>query len=246
MADNQFFLHYQPKVTCDTNEITGFEALIRWQHPEYGFISPGDFIPVIDDSSLINDVGEWVITEVVRQLVEWRKQGYRLLPVAVNISGNHLHSPSLVPFINRITDTHNIAGSLIEVEITEGVLTGNTEQSIAALKALKSTHIKLAIDDFGTGYSSLSYLKKFPVNVLKIDRTFIIECASNSADAAICKTIITLAKSLGLQIVAEGVETAEQLRFLKQHDCDLHQGYYFSRPVAAEFIPALLQQSEFA
>lgn len=183
---------------------------------------------------------------MVRQLVEWRKQGYRLLPVAVNISGNHLHSPSLVPFINRITDTHNIAGSLIEVEITEGVLTGNTEQSIAALKALKSRHIKLAIDDFGTGYSSLSYLKKFPVNVLKIDRAFIIECASNSADAAICKTIITLAKSLGLQIVAEGVETAEQLRFLKQHDCDLYQGYYFSRPVAAEFIPALLQQSEFA
>ncbi|MBL4622252.1 MAG: EAL domain-containing protein, partial [Immundisolibacteraceae bacterium] len=244
MAKNQFFLHYQPKVTCDTNEIIGFEALIRWQHPEYGFISPGDFIPVIDGSSLINDVGEWVITEVVRQLVEWRKQGYRLLPIAVNISGHHLHSPTLVPFINNITGENNIASSLIEVEITEGVLTGNTEQSIAALSALKTTHIKLAIDDFGTGYSSLSYLKKFPVDILKIDRAFIIECASNSADAAICKTIISLAKSLGLQIVAEGVETAEQLKFLKQHDCDVYQGYYFSRPVAAEFIPPLLQQSE--
>ena len=244
IADNQFYLHYQPKVTCDTSEIIGFEALIRWQHPQYGFISPGDFIPIIDDSSLINDVGEWVLTEVVRQLVEWRKLGYSLLPVAVNISGHHLHSPTLVPFVNKITSDNDIPGSLIELEITEGVLTGDTDQSIAAMQALKTTHIKLSIDDFGTGYSSLSYLKKFPVDILKIDRAFITECDSNQEDGAICHAIITLAKSLGLQIVAEGVETKEQLQFLKQHDCDVYQGYYFSRPVAAEFIPALLEQGE--
>lgn len=240
IKNDEFFLQYQPKVSCETNEIVGFEALIRWQHPTYGLISPAEFIPIIEKSNLIIDVGEWVLSETTRQLAEWRQQGLPLLPIAVNISGRHLHDQSLVPFVEHITQKHAIRSDLLELEITEGVLTGNTEQSIAAMKELKETHIKLSIDDFGTGYSSLSYLKKFPIDILKIDRSFIGECDTRNDDAAICIAIITLAKSLGLQIVAEGVETAEQLAFLKQHECDVYQGFYFSRAVAAEQIPTLL------
>tara|TARA_R110001606_G_scaffold395190_2_gene566949 strand:- start:24562 stop:27597 length:3036 start_codon:yes stop_codon:yes gene_type:complete len=239
---NQFFIEYQPKVACATNEVVGFEALLRWQHPEHGLISPADFIPMIEGTKLIIDVGEWVMTEVMRQLASWRREGLDLLPIAVNISGHHLHDDSLVPSVLRLLDEYDINPDMIEVEITESCLTGNTEQSIAALWALKGTKIKLAIDDFGTGYSSLSYLKKFPIDILKIDRAFVVECDSNKEDAAICIAIITLAKSLGLKIVAEGVETYEQLSFLKQYDCDVYQGYYFSRPIGIENISSLLQQ----
>ena len=203
---------------------------------------PGEFIPLIDESNLIIDLGEWVIQQVIEQLTQWRQIGAPLLPVAINISGHHLHSDSLIDFVSKLTRRFDIDGALLEFEITEGVLTGNTEQSIAAMKALKKTNIRLSIDDFGTGYSSLSYLKKFPVDVLKIDQAFIRECQSKREDAAICKTIITLGKSLGLQIIAEGVETIEQLTFLKQHDCDIYQGYYFSRPIPAENILPLLEQ----
>ena len=239
---NQFFLQYQPKVDCISNETVGFEALIRWNHPKFGLISPDNFIPIIEKSNLIIDVGEWVLTETVRQLAEWRQQGLPLLPIAVNISGRHLHDPSLVPFVESVSMQYDIPTSLLELEITEGVLTGNTEQSIASMKALKETNIKLSIDDFGTGYSSLSYLKKFPIDILKIDRLFVSECDSHRDDAAICIAIITLAKSLDLQIVAEGVETLQQLAFLKQHGCDVYQGFYYSQPLSAEHIPTLLQQ----
>jgi len=237
----QFFLEYQPKVDCITNEVVGFEALIRWHHPEHGLISPVDFIPMIEGTKLIIDVGEWVMTEVMQQLAAWSEEGLTLLPIAINISGYHLHDDSLVPCVQRLLDEYGINPDLIEVEITESCLTGNTEQSIAALSALKATKIKLAIDDFGTGYSSLSYLKKFPIDILKIDRAFVIECNSNKEDAAICIAIITLAKSLGLKIVAEGVETSEQLNFLKEYDCDVYQGFYFSRPIGIENIYSLLQ-----
>ncbi|MBL4583716.1 MAG: ammonium transporter [Pseudomonadales bacterium] len=243
ITDQQFVLHYQPKVLCSNNKLIGFEALIRWNHPEYGFISPGDFIPIIDESNLIIDVGEWVLTEVVRQLAQWRLNGYKLVPVAVNISGHHMHDSSLVPFVDQLTRQYDIPCNFIELEITEGVLTGNTDESIIAMQALKATGITLSIDDFGTGYSSLSYLKKFPVDTLKIDRAFIDECATNSDDAAICKAIITLAKNLGLQVVAEGVETQQQLEFLQQEGCDYYQGYYFSRPVGEEHIPRLLSKT---
>jgi Amt family ammonium transporter len=236
MADHQLFLQYQPKVSCHTNEVVGYEALLRWEHPEHGLISPADFIPVIEKSSLIIDVGEWVISETIQQLANWRKAGVRLVPIAVNISGHHLHSPTLVPYIKDCIEQHNIEPELLEIEITEGALTGNSEESIAAMTALKSINIKLAIDDFGTGYSSLSYLKKFPVDVLKIDRAFITECYFNKDDMAICKTIISLAKDLELRIVAEGVENQLQLDFLIDNDCDVYQGFYFSKAIDADKI----------
>lgn len=242
ILSNQLLLHYQPKVYSNNAEVIGFEALLRWDHPEQGQIAPGDFIPIIEESNLIIQVGEWVIEETLKQLSEWRKQGLNILPVAVNISGRHLYSPTLAPFVKSMLEKYVISGELLELEITEGVLVGNTDDIINALSALKALDIKLSIDDFGTGYSSLSYLKRFPIDVLKIDRAFVSECAFNTEDAAICAAIIALAKSIGLQTVAEGVENEGQLDFLKQEGCDACQGYFFSPPLDAQFIPALLQQ----
>ncbi|MEZ0151686.1 MAG: ammonium transporter [Candidatus Reddybacter sp.] len=242
IAKNQFFLHYQPKADCHSDEIIGFEALLRWQHPVYGLIPPGDFIPIIDEDNLVIEIGEWVLNEVCRQLAEWRQLGLPILPVAVNISGHHLHSPSLLPCVKQTLNAHAIESELIEIEITEGVLTSNTEHSIAVMNALKTLGIKLSVDDFGTGYSSLSYLKNFPIDILKIDQTFVSDAASNIEDGAICKAIISLAKSLDLQIIAEGVETQEQLAFLQQHACHSYQGYLFSRPVPANEISRILSQ----
>ncbi|RTE66228.1 ammonium transporter [Amphritea opalescens] len=242
MQQHQLYLQYQPKVCCVTNNIVGFEALLRWQHPEHGFVSPGEFIPVIENTNLIITVGEWVLSEVTQQLANWRDEGLPLLPIAVNISGYHLHSPTLIPYIDQCLRQRSLNPELIEIEITEGALTGNSDESINAMRALKEIHIKLAIDDFGTGYSSLSYLKKFPVDILKIDRAFVRECYSNKEDAAICKAIISLAKSLELQIVAEGVENQAQLAFLGVQGCDVYQGFYFSKAVDADKVSALLME----
>ncbi len=242
ISENQFQLYLQPKVSCLDNEIIGFEALLRWHHPEYGFIMPNKFIPVIEESNLIIEVGEWVIESAIQQLAEWQRNNYAVLPIAVNISGHHLHSPSLVPLIKTLLNKYHVSSELLEIEITESALTGDTQESIAAMKALKNADISLSIDDFGTGYSSLSYLKKFPVDILKIDRAFIRECDTNQSDAAICKAIITLARSLDLKIIAEGVETQAQLSFLKAEHCDYYQGYYFSRPGPAENILPMLEQ----
>jgi Amt family ammonium transporter len=240
ISNDQLLLHYQPKVACDSNTIIGFEALLRWQHPEQGFIPPGDFIPIIEESNLIINVGEWVLEAAFKQLLEWKKQALPLLPIAVNISGRHLYSPTLAPFIASMTKKYGIPSQLIELELTEGVLIDESDQSIAAMSELKKLDIRLSIDDFGTGYSSLSYLKRFPIDTLKIDRAFVIECHVNNEDGAICTAIIAVAKSIGLQTIAEGVETEEQLEFLKRRGCDAFQGFLFSRPVAAEYIPELL------
>jgi Amt family ammonium transporter len=239
MRKNQFFLLYQPKVDCINGRIVGYEALIRWQHPQDGLISPNDFIPIIEGSHYIIEVGEWVIQAVIKQLAAWRAQGMSLAPVAINISGYHLHSGTLPDLVETLSKQYDIPGELLEFEITEGVLTGNTDESIAAMQALKTTRTRLSIDDFGTGYSSLSYLKRFPVDVLKIDRAFIRECHTNREDAAICKAIITLGKSLDLEVIAEGVESAAQLDFLKTNQCDVYQGYFFRPPLSAEEIAKL-------
>lgn len=243
LKNNQLELHYQPKVCLKSDEIIGFEALVRWRHPEHGLIMPGEFIPLIEASDLMIKLDEWVISSVARQLAQWREEGIRLLPVAVNISGHHLYSASLPSMVSAVLEQHQLNGELLEFEITEGVLTGNNEDSIAAMNSLKNTGIRLSIDDFGTGYSSLSYLKRFPVDILKIDQAFVRECQSNHQDAAICMAIITLGKSLGLQIVAEGVENQAQLEFLKTQRCDIYQGYLFSKPIPVSEITSLLSDS---
>lgn len=243
IEQDQLFLLYQPKVACGSHEVVGFEALLRWEHPKYGLIPPTDFIPVIDGSALIVAVDEWVIRHAIAQLASWRDEEQVLVPIAVNLSGHHLQSDALLPFITSVLQEYDIAPEWLEVEITEGEITRDTEVCIQAMQALKSVGVRIAIDDFGTGYSSLSYLKRFPIDILKIDRSFVHECADNHEDAAICLAIITLAKSLKLMIVAEGVETEKQLAFLSGHECDVYQGYYFSRPVPAADAQRMLVKS---
>jgi Amt family ammonium transporter len=243
IKENQLFLVYQPKVSCTTNRINGFEALIRWSHPELGMISPNEFIPILESSSLIIDLGEWVIKNTFAELAKLQQAGISNMPIAINISGKHLHDERLLPFIIEMAAKYEVPLNLLEIEITEGVLTGDSDTSINTIKHLAEHGIKLYIDDFGTGYSSLSYLSKFPIHVLKIDRAFIYNCTSNEEDSAICLAIISLARSLKMDIVAEGVETEAQLKFLQNNDCNSYQGYYFSKPIASEEILTLLNNN---
>ncbi len=239
LKEGQLYLTFQPQVLCSNEKIIGFEALTRWKHPDYGMISPDEFIPILETSNLIVTLGEWVITETFKQLAIMKEQGYGDIPIAINVSGKQIHDPKLLTHIIAKSEQYGISTSLLEVEITEGVLASDTESSIKAMQRLADYDIKLSVDDFGMGYSSLSYLRKFPIKVLKIDRAFINNCANDKDDAAICLAIISLAKSLKLDIVAEGVETLEQLTFLKQHDC-AYQGYYYSKPLMSDKMLKLL------
>lgn len=238
---DQFILHYQPKVSSD-NKLLGLEALIRWQHPKEGMISPVEFIPLAEASDLIIDIGEFVVQQVLDQLLQWQNAGCVNVPVSVNISGRHLISGKLVSYVREQLDKYQISAELLAIEITEGVLLTDIERSIEVMSELKDLNIKISVDDFGTGYSSLNYLKRLPIDVLKIDRSFVNECASLVEDAQICSTIINLANNLGLSIVAEGVETKEQIDFLLGHGCSVFQGFYFYKPMQASDIEGLLRR----
>lgn len=239
-ANEQFSLVYQPKVLTN-KKLVGLEALMRWQHPVDGQISPSEFIPIAEESDLIIQMSEKVIQDVLQQLKQWQDKGKIIVPVSVNISGKHLVSEQFVPFIKEQLSTFKLNGSFLEIEITEGVLLSDIEECIQVMSELKKLHITISIDDFGTGYSSLNYLKRLPIDVLKIDRSFIDECNSTNEDGQICSTIINLANGLDLITVAEGVETVEQLIFLVNKGCKIFQGYYFYRPLLAEKVEALLE-----
>ncbi len=246
LEHDQFFMVYQPKVNCTDNSIQSMEALIRWNHPKEGLISPAIFIPILEESTLMEEVTQWVLATVCKQIATWQQQQLCHFYVAVNISGRDFLVNNFVEQVKQIMSEHNIAGHYLEFEITETVLANNTEQCITVMQKIKQLGIRFAIDDFGTGYSSMSYLKKFPIDTLKIDKAFIDFCDSNKEDAAICTAIIALAKSLNLQLVAEGVETEAQLTFLKGLQCDLYQGYLFSRPLSTqEIAPLLLENNTF-
>lgn len=244
LALNQFSLVFQPKVFMSKDYILGLEALIRWEHPTKGAILPSEFIPIAEETSLIIKVDEWVINQALQQLVEWRSKGVEIVPIAVNVSGRHLVSDSLVPYIAERLEFYNIEGSFLEIEITEGVLLQDIERCIAAMADLKSLNIQISVDDFGTGYSSLSYLKRLPLDVLKIDHSFVDECSSHTEDAKICGTILHLARNLELIAVAEGVETAEQVTTLKSLGCQIFQGYFFYKPMDSMAITKLLRPSK--
>jgi Amt family ammonium transporter len=241
-VEDQFSLHYQPKVTS-SKELVGLEALIRWNHPVEGNISPVEFIPLAEESDLIVDIGEWVIRHAISQLTKWQASGFKLVPVSINISTRHLISGRLIEYLETVIAQYSLDPTFLEIEITEGVLLTDTERCIEVMSELKKLNIKISIDDFGTGYSSLSYLKRLPIDVLKIDRTFVNECATLIEDAQICTTIINLATNLQLSTVAEGVETIAQVEFLIEHGCDVFQGFYFYRPMPATEIAALLKYS---
>jgi PAS domain S-box-containing protein len=229
---NQFRLHYQPRIDVSRGErVVGMEALIRWEHPELGLVPPLRFIPIAEERGFIIPLGEWVLREACRQMVAWRSQGMPPLHVSVNLSAAQFNQQDLPAMLEEIMRDTGMDPGWLELEITESLLMNDVESTIARLNKIKDLGLRISIDDFGTGYSSLSYLKRFPISTLKIDRSFINEAPTNAGDKAIVTAVITLAHSLGLHVVAEGVEELDQLTLLKGLGCDEIQGYYYSRPL---------------
>jgi diguanylate cyclase (GGDEF)-like protein len=238
----EFVVYYQPQVSLHTGQIVGVEALVRWQHPEKGLVPPMEFIPLAEETGLIIPLGDWVFRMACAQNQTWQKAGFSPLRVAVNLSARRFKQKGLIKDIVRILKETGLDPDYLELELTESHLMENVEATLSTLHELKAMGIHLSIDDFGTGYSSLSYLKRFPIDKLKIDRSFVLDISDNPDDAAIAVAIIAMAHSLKLKVTAEGVETKEQLEFLRAYQCDEMQGYYFSRPVPTEIMTQLLQE----
>jgi EAL domain-containing protein (putative c-di-GMP-specific phosphodiesterase class I) len=245
LARNEFVLHYQPKVDMDSSRIIGMEALLRWQSPERGLVAPGEFIPLLEETGLIVQVGEWVLREACRQAHEWLTAGYQNIRIAVNLSIMQFRQPDFVSKILGILDEYGLhpALKMIELELTESMLMDNVHGVLKSLHELHGAGIRFSIDDFGTGYSSLSYLKRLPINSLKIDQSFVRDLDDND-DEAIVAAIIALGRSLGLRVIAEGVETEAQLGKLRDKGCHEIQGFLFSRPVSAKAMTELLKNGE--
>ncbi len=239
---NEIRVFYQPLVNLQSGKIVGAEALARWQHPDLGLIMPNKFIPVAEQTGLILRLSEIILYLVCEQMRSWRKAGINYGFVAVNLSSQHFRpGTNLIEFVRKVLQETNTEPSHLELELTESIIMQNAEYTIQVLSQLQEIGVKVAIDDFGTGYSSLSYLKHFPVNILKIDRCFVQDITTDRHDATISLAIIDLAHSLSLKVIAEGVETVEQMQFLKDHGCDKFQGYFFSPPLpASEFEQMLI------
>ncbi len=238
-ATGQFSLHYQPKVDVHTWSIVGVEALIRWQHPERGWISPAEFIPVAEESGLIVPIGSWVVREACRQIAQWRDTPLKDVRVSVNISSEQIYTDELMDTVSNALTANRVSPELLELEITESLLMRDVESTVETLREFKELGLAISIDDFGTGYSSLSYLTRFPIDTLKIDKSFVQDLHIDSDDAAICAAILAMARKLNLNVVAEGVEISEQLEFLRGHGCHQIQGYLFSKPLPADELERL-------
>ncbi|WP_278938702.1 putative bifunctional diguanylate cyclase/phosphodiesterase [Pseudomonas helleri] len=237
-----FELYYQPKISLRDGTLCGVEALLRWHRPGLPSVAPSVFVPILEDMGLISMVGQWVIASVCKQIACWQRSGLGVSQVAVNVSAQQITEGDLVENIQRSLDEHQIEAKWLELELTESSLMFNTPETIASLLALRDIGLKISIDDFGTGYSSLAYLSRFPIDKLKIDIAFIREVPHNAQDAAITRTIIELAHSLNLQVIAEGVENCEQLAFLTENGCDQVQGYLLSRPLPTKELETLLRE----
>ncbi|HOM70908.1 MAG TPA: EAL domain-containing protein [Armatimonadota bacterium] len=240
IEQQQLMPYYQARVDLRTNEVLGAEALVRWKHPGLGLLSPAHFIPLAEETGLIVPLSNWMLRTVCAQNVAWQKQGLEPMDIAVNISARHFLHSDLVESVSTALDETGLDPCYLGLELTESTLMHNPDTAAAALQKLKDMGVKISIDDFGTGYSSLSYLKKFPVDAVKIDQSFIKDITTNPDDAAIAGAVIAMAHSLKLKVIAEGVETLEQLEFLKSINCDEMQGYFISRPVPAEDFQQLL------
>lgn len=240
---NEMLVYYQPLIDLHSGQVTAMEALVRWQHPTLGLISPATFIPIAEANGAIVPIGEWVLRTACVQNRAWQLAGFTPIRISVNLSARQFEQPYLVEIVNQILEETGLEASYLELEVTESLLMCDIERSVKTLKQLRQLGIWLALDDFGTGYSSLNYLKRFPVNMLKIDRSFVQDITSNPDSAAVTDAIIALAKSLRLNITAEGIETQEQLDYLKMQGCHEGQGFYFSRPVPADIITPMLQKS---
>ena len=240
----EFFLVYQPQMEIASGKIVGFEALIRWNHPELGLICPDRFIPIAENNGLILPIGEWVLRTACSQARRWQDEGLRPVPVAVNVSAVQFRQEAFRDLIRKVLQETGLAPECLELELTETLLLSNAGVTLSVLQELKEMGLKLSIDDFGTGYSSFSYLRHFCVDKLKIDQTFIQDVVSKRDDAAITIAIIGLAKSLHIKVIAEGVENESQMFFLREHRCDQIQGHYFSKPVQADEAAAMLQSEQ--
>ncbi len=239
----QFSLHYQPKVDVQTWNVVGLEALIRWQHPTRGWISPVEFIPVAEESGLIVPIGAFVVREACQQIARWKNTVLDGVPVSVNVSSEQTYTGDLMETVTSALASNGIDAGLLELEITESLLMRDIESTIACLNEFKELGLKISIDDFGTGYSSLSYLTRFPIDTLKIDKSFVRDLHIDSDDAAICAAIIAMARRLNLNVVAEGVEIAEQLQFLREQGCNQIQGYLYSKPLPPAELEQLLKSN---
>ena len=242
LQNNEMKLYYQPQVSVSSGQIVGMEALIRWEHPEKGFISPAAFIPIAEESGLIVQIGEWVIHEACRQSAKWLKSGFKPVRISVNVSAKQLQEETLVEIIEHSFETYGVDANTLGIELTETAIILEPKIALTRLEMIKQLGVKLSMDDFGTGYSSLSYLKRFPIDTLKIDQSFIRSVTVDNEDGALVKAIIAMAHALGMDVVAEGVELQEQLEFLGLHGCDTMQGYLFSRPLPAEELETLLRK----
>ncbi|HRA62379.1 MAG TPA: EAL domain-containing protein, partial [Burkholderiaceae bacterium] len=234
LDNNEFVLHYQPKVDLASGAVVSAEALIRWNDPLTGLVPPGRFIPILEETGLIYEVGRWAIRQSIADYLRWRAAGLAVVRLAVNVSPLQLRNRDFIPEIRRSLDIDPHAAQGLELEITETLIMADVNHNIASLRAIRDMGVRIAIDDFGTGFSSLSYLAKLPVDTLKIDRSFIVDMTDGPEGLALVSTIIHLAHSLRLKVVAEGVETQEQTRLLRLLKCDEMQGFLFSKPVPGE------------
>lgn len=230
--NNEFVLYYQPKLHLSDGSIAGVEALIRWENPELGFINPAEFIPLAEETGLILPIGEWALREACQTNKAWQTEGYQPISVAVNLSAKQFQHPDIAQLVKSILKETGLEAKYLELEITETAVMENVESAINKLNDIKNMGVKISIDDFGTGYTSISYLKKFPISLLKIDQSFIKDIPQNQNNTAITSAVIALAHTLGMEVIAEGVETAEQLQYLADNQCDTVQGYYLSRPLS--------------
>jgi EAL domain-containing protein (putative c-di-GMP-specific phosphodiesterase class I) len=224
-------LHYQAKVDLNSGCVTGMEALLRWMHPDLGMVSPTLFIPLAEETGLIVPIGRWVIQTACAQNKAWQDQGLPALPVSVNLSARQFNDEGLLRDIEAALAESGLAAELLELEITESMVMYNPDKAVMLLTELRAMGISIAIDDFGIGYSSLSQLKRFPINTIKVDRSFIKDLMNNKEDAAITGAIIAMGQTLKLNVIAEGVESADQIGFLRTHNCNEMQGFYFSKPI---------------
>jgi EAL domain-containing protein (putative c-di-GMP-specific phosphodiesterase class I) len=234
LPEKELFLMYQPQMNIATGRITGLEALLRWQHPDLGLVPPDKFIRIAENSGLIVPIGEWVLRTACSQARKWQDEGLPAVSVAVNVSAVQFRQENFCELVRQVLRETGLAPQYLELELTESLLLANADVTLSVIQELKAMGLTLAIDDFGTGYSSFSYLRQFQVSKLKIDRSFVRDVAVNPDDAAITTAIISMAKSLNLKVIAEGVEDEAQMSFLRAHQCDEIQGYYFSKPLVVD------------
>jgi EAL domain-containing protein (putative c-di-GMP-specific phosphodiesterase class I) len=230
----EFVLHYQPKVELREGRLLGVESLLRWNHPQRGMVQPDEFIPALEDSGLILPVGEWVMREACAQIRRWQAMGVSAVPVAVNLSAKQFHRPDLDALVRRVLADEGVAPELIELEITESCLMSDPEEAVRLLLGLRAAGLMISVDDFGTGYSSLSYLTRLPLTALKVDHSFVRDAAVSREAASIVRAVIDMAHNLEFTVIAEGVETEDQVAFLRRYGCDVGQGFLFGRPMPAD------------